>query len=173
MASEAHLPLREYIENVRLGIAQNDAFGQFLLKLVYRQNRSGAAGLFRRVREVHDAVIEAGGTPAEARTWTAQSVRWWRDGKPVEQKFARFEVHPRAARAMDDLLKALQGLPDALISYSAPSAPPTRQPAPPTPPGGSRFGSPPPTPPTPATPPTAQQSPFTRSPSQPPGSPFG
>src|SRR4051794_2282682 len=113
MASEPHLALREYIENIRLSIGQVDAFGQFLLRLIYRENRVSGSGLFHRVKEVNDAVIAAGGTAADARAWTAQAVRWWREGKAVEQKYARFEIDLRAIQAMDALLKMLQALPES------------------------------------------------------------
>jgi HEAT repeat protein len=104
---------------VRSIVARNDPFGQALIKLVYREGRTGAVGLFRRVHEVVDAVIAAGGTLADARTWTSQAIRWWRTGQAVEQKYARFEVDPGAFGAMEALIKFLRSLPDDLLQAHA------------------------------------------------------
>jgi HEAT repeat protein len=119
MAGEPHQQLRSYIMTVRSVVARNDAFGQALIKLVYRERRAGAGGLFRRVREVVDAVIAAGGTLGDARTWTSQAIRWWRTGQAIEQKYARFEVDPGAFGAMEALIKFLQSLPDDLLQAHA------------------------------------------------------
>ncbi|MEP7287997.1 MAG: HEAT repeat domain-containing protein [Chloroflexota bacterium] len=158
MTTEAHQPLRDYIAAVRGAITPDDVFGQHLVKLIYRDTRSCAHHLFSHVRAVADAVIADGGTLADARTWTSQAIRWWRTGKAVEQKFARFEIDQRTVGAMEALLKLLQTLPDDLLQ---PQMPP-RSPFGSTP---SRPGTPPPIPPSPT--PTAQQ------PAQRPGRPFG
>src|SRR5262245_48377387 len=90
-----HQPLREYIATIRSVIDKDDVFGNYLTRLVYRESRVTVGGLFGRVRAVYEAVVAAGGNLADARVWTARSVRWWRTGKAVDQKFARYEADPR------------------------------------------------------------------------------
>ncbi|MCC7446361.1 MAG: HEAT repeat domain-containing protein [Anaerolineae bacterium] len=178
--SNRHEALREYILALLHQKSTNDPFLQHLLSLTYRDGTVKANGIFRRVRDLHDAVIAAGGTLDDARTWTGQALRWWRTGKAVDQKYARLEIDPRAARAMDDLLSFLQALPVDLLKPEAVGLllprqfPPGQKPPdkpqtqPPQNPFGNRspFGSQPPTPPKPP-------SPFGNSQTQKPSSAFG
>jgi len=173
--SNRHEALREYILAMRSVVTANDPFGQHILGLIYRDGTVKANGIFRRVRDLHDAVIAAGGTLDDARTWTGQALRWWRTGKAVDQKYARFEINPRAARAMDELLNFLQTLPAELLKPVAIGLPLARQfpfgaklqDKPALPPAQSPFGSQPPTAPKPT-------SPFGANPPTPPKpSPFG
>jgi HEAT repeat protein len=193
MATEPHQQLRSYILAIRGLVARNDAFGQYLIKLVYRESRVGAGGLFRRVRAVADAVSAAGGTLIDARAWTAQAIRWWRTGQAIEQKYARFEVDPSAFGAMEALIRFLQSLPDDLLQAHAvgkslflgrslrgalgspkPDDPPAQpaNPVPATP--GSRFGgSPPPGAASPTQPARPSGSLGARLSANPPANPFG
>src|SRR5262250_2795826 len=101
MPTKAHESIREYVEAIRSIVDRNDAFGAYLLRMVYRDSRTTTSGLFQHVREVRDAVLALGGVSKDAREWTYQAFLWWSQGKAVEQKFARYELDPRAARAMD------------------------------------------------------------------------
>src|SRR5260221_2025000 len=141
-----HQALREYIATIRGVIDKDDTFGNTLTRLVYRENQASVNGLFRRVRVVHEAVLASGGNLTDARTWTARAIRWWRTGKAVEQKFARYETDPQASRGMDDVLKFLADLPEDLLKATPPEAStpfPARQPVPPPPPARptSPFGA--------------------------------
>ena len=128
MPSEPHRTLREYIGNIRSTLSLDDPFGQQLTRLIYRSSRGSAGGIFRHVRELHDAVIATGGTLADARAWTFQAIRWWRTGKPVEHKYARLEIDLRACQAMEALLRLLQALPDDMVQPSPQSKPLSRPP---------------------------------------------
>lgn len=156
MSTKAHQALRDYIAAVRGNIASEDEFGLFLLRLFYRDGRISAGGMFRRVRTLCDAVTAIGGTHADARAWASQAIRWWKTGKAIEQKFARFEVDPQTSKAMNDLIKFLQTLPDDLVAFNAPWVP------------SSPFGKPNPF----ATPPPAPQ-PSSRPSFGSGGNPFG
>lgn len=154
MTAKAHQALRDYMTAIRGIIAREDQFGQYLNRLIYRESRISASGLFRQVRGVCEAVIALGGSLAEARGWISQAIRWTRTGKAVEHKYARFEIDSRASGAMDALLKLLQALPDEMLGTSAPgtspfSAPRPTLPSPPTKPSSgpsTPFGRPFPTP---------------------------
>lgn len=128
MPSEPHHALRDYVGSIRSTLALDDPFGQQLARLIYRSSRASARGIFRHVRDLHDAVIATGGTLADARAWTFQAIRWWRTGKPVEHKYARLEVDPHACQAMEALLRLLQSLPDDMLQPTPQSKPLSRPP---------------------------------------------
>src|SRR5215468_2407882 len=123
MAAKAHQSIREYVEAIRPIIDRGDSFGVYIMRMMYRESRIAANGLFQRVREVREAVLAMDGTKDEARDWTYQAFLWWSQGKAVEQKFAKYELDPRASRAMDHLLKLLQTLPEELIQVTPPAQP--------------------------------------------------
>src|SRR5260221_4659172 len=189
MPTKAHQSIREYVEAIRPIVDRNDRFGAYIMRRMYGDSRIAANGLFQRVRDVRDAVIALGGTLGEARDWTYRAYLWWSQGTAIEQIFARYELDPRASRAMDQLLKLLQSLPDELIqvtppaqpSYfrnnspfgaapnpfaSKPAAPPPQPPSPPAASPTSAFGSKPGASATPSARPPFGQTPK-------PGSPFG
>ncbi len=123
MPTKAHQSIREYVEAIRPIVDRNDTFGAYIMRMMYRDSRIAANGLFQRVRDVRDAVIALGGTSDEARDWTYRAYLWWSQGTAIEQPFARYELDPRASRAMDQLLKLLQSLPDELIQVTPPAQP--------------------------------------------------
>jgi HEAT repeat protein len=123
MPIKAHQSIRDYVEAIRPIVDRADAFGVYVMRMMHRESRMNANGLFQRVREVYEAVLACGGTSAEAREWTFQSFLWWSQGKAVERKFAKFELDQRATRAMDQLLKLLQLMPDELIQVTPPAQP--------------------------------------------------
>src|SRR5690242_14147924 len=105
MATKTHQSIREYVEAIRPIVDRGDAFGSYIMRMMQRESRVSADGLFQCVREIREAVIALGGTSAEAREWTLQAFLWWSVGKAIEQKFAKYELDQRAAQAMDQLIK--------------------------------------------------------------------
>src|SRR5258705_10318272 len=104
MTYDACPKLHDYIAQIRPIIPNGDLFGQQLIKLSPRQTRSALAGLFAQVRAVVDAVSAAGGTLDNAKEWATQVFNWHRKRTPISYAFARFELDPHAARAMENLL---------------------------------------------------------------------
>ncbi len=176
MTTNPHQSLRTFVNSIRSEITQDDTFGQHLNKLIQRGSRVGANGVFRRVRAIHEAVVACGGTLAEARIWTAQSLRWLQNGKAVDQKFAKYEFNSQCAPAMNALIKFVMGLPEDLLTPLRPPGSPFGSPFGPRLPGQSPFGTKPPAPtlvPTsPAPTPAAAPPPFPRPP-VPPTPTFG
>jgi HEAT repeat protein len=80
--------------------------------LAYRKRRVEATGVFRRVRAIYDAVKAQGGDVTTARAWISQAFRWQKEGRAVEQKFAKFEVDPVCSAAMTELLQFVATWPD-------------------------------------------------------------
>src|SRR5258706_13827933 len=118
MPTKAHQSIREYVEAIRPIVDRNDTFGAYIMRMMYRDSRIAANGLFQRVRDVRDAVIALGGTSDEARDWTYRAYLWWSQGTAIEQPFARYELDQRANPATDQFLNVSQSLPDELFKVT-------------------------------------------------------
>jgi len=120
--------LQTFINSTR-NFGRDDSFMQALSKFSYRKRKVAANGMFGRVRAVNDAVIALGGNISDARAWTSQAFRWQKEGKAVENKYAKYEVDPACMAAMNNLLQFSASLPPDLMQgvatslFGAPSFP--------------------------------------------------
>jgi HEAT repeat protein len=130
MRAESHQQISDFLATIRSSIENDDQYGQQLLKMTYQEFTADTRNILHAVKALREAVIALGGKPENARTWAIQAYRWLETGRPVESKYAAYEVDPRAGPAMDAVIEWIKMLPEPLRRPTPPYEPPPKTPPP-------------------------------------------